>query len=165
MAGPPSSWRPRPFIPPPADSHTTRARSTKRASSTYRSTNSGRVLHILDRPLQTNRGRGQRSTGPAASTTCSSTRDSTSSHKHLARPARPKRSAFTWANSLSTIDLDRAPLTPELVQKAEQAANEVVMSACPVTARFVDDARTGHPPPAQTARRRRAHPHRRGPGL
>jgi alanyl-tRNA synthetase len=46
---------------------------------------------------------------------------------------------FHMGESLSTIDLDRAPLSPEYVHRAELAANEIVTSACPVVARFVDD--------------------------
>ena len=47
---------------------------------------------------------------------------------------------FHLGEDLSTIDLDRAPLTPEQVAQAERLANEVVIGDGPVNARFVDEA-------------------------
>jgi alanyl-tRNA synthetase len=98
----------------------------------------GRVLHLLDRPVQQAEVEGkidwprrfdhmQQHTG-----------------QHILSQAfsqicRAETVGFHMGEDLSTVDLDRAPLSPDQVQKAEQAANQVVMSASPVTARFVDD--------------------------
>jgi alanyl-tRNA synthetase len=98
----------------------------------------GRILHILDRPLSRTEVSGE----------IDWTRrfDHMQQHtgQHILSQAfsqvcKAETVGFHLGESLSTIDLDRAPLSPEYVQRAEQAANEVVMSACPVTARFVDD--------------------------
>jgi alanyl-tRNA synthetase len=47
---------------------------------------------------------------------------------------------FHLGEDLCTIDLDRAPLSPEQVAQAEKLANEVVVSNGPVIARFVSKA-------------------------
>jgi alanyl-tRNA synthetase len=45
---------------------------------------------------------------------------------------------FHLGEGLSTIDLDRAPLNPEVVKRAQGSANAVVLESRPVIARFVE---------------------------
>ena len=45
---------------------------------------------------------------------------------------------FHLGEQVSTIDLDQAPLPPDIVAQAEKRANEIVMSCSNVIARFVD---------------------------
>ena len=47
--------------------------------------------------------------------------------------------SFHLGEQLSTIDLNRAPLHPQVVSEAEKRANEIVMGSSPVIARFVDE--------------------------
>ncbi len=47
---------------------------------------------------------------------------------------------FHLGESLSTIDLDRAPLSPHVVKRAKSRANAVVMDSREVIARFVDQS-------------------------
>jgi alanyl-tRNA synthetase len=97
-----------------------------------------RILHVLDRPIPQAEVRGE--------IDWSRRFDHMQQHtgQHILSQAfsqicKAETVGFHMGESLSTIDLDRAPLAPEYVQRAEQAANEVTMSARPVTARFVDD--------------------------
>ena len=53
---------------------------------------------------------------------------------------------FHLGKEVSTIDLDQAPLQPDLVGQAEKRANEVVMSGSAVSARFVDESELGSLP-------------------
>jgi alanyl-tRNA synthetase len=99
----------------------------------------GRVLHILDRPLDQAEVTGK--------IDWSRRFDHMQQHtgQHILSQAfvsvcKAETVGFHMGESLSTIDLDRAPLAPERVQEAEEAANQVVMSACPVTARFVEQS-------------------------
>jgi alanyl-tRNA synthetase len=46
---------------------------------------------------------------------------------------------FHLSDEYATIDLDRAPLTPEALAEAEELANETVFADRPVVARFVAD--------------------------
>jgi alanyl-tRNA synthetase len=46
---------------------------------------------------------------------------------------------FHMGEQLSTIDLNRAPLAPDIVQRAEKRANETVLATVEVTAYFVDE--------------------------
>lgn len=46
--------------------------------------------------------------------------------------------SFHLGEQLSTIDLNQAPLSPQVVGQAEKRANDVVMNGRPVIARFVD---------------------------
>jgi alanyl-tRNA synthetase len=105
----------------------------------------GRILHILDRPLAQVEVEGavdwprrldhmQQHTGQHILS------------QAFRRVCKAETVGFHLGESQSTIDLvgprmagPGASLANEQVEKAEQAANEVVMSALPVTARFVDD--------------------------
>jgi alanyl-tRNA synthetase len=106
----------------------------------------GRILHILDRSLAQVEVEGaidwprrldhmQQHTGQHILS------------QAFSRVCEAETVGFHLGESQSTIDLVRprmagpgASLATEQVEKAEQAANEVVMSALPVAARFVDDA-------------------------
>lgn len=99
----------------------------------------GRVLHILDRPLLETEVEGK--------IDWSRRFDHMQQHtgQHILSQAfvqgcRAETVGFHLGESLSTIDLDRGSLARDMVQQAEEAANTVVMSARPVTARFVDDS-------------------------
>jgi alanyl-tRNA synthetase len=105
----------------------------------------GRILHILDRPLAQVEVEG--------AIDWSRRLDHMQQHtgQHILSQAfdqvcEAKTVGFHLGESQSTIDLvgprmagPGAPLATEQVERAEQAANEVVMSALPVTAHFVDD--------------------------
>jgi alanyl-tRNA synthetase len=98
----------------------------------------GHVLHILDRPLAKTKVDGEIDWSRRAD----HMQQHTGQHilsQAFARVCDAETVGFHLGESLSTIDVDRAPLAPDLVQRAEKAANDVVMRALPVTARFVDD--------------------------
>jgi alanyl-tRNA synthetase len=56
----------------------------------------------------------------------------------FAQVCRAETVGFHLGEGLSTIDLDRAPLSPEVVKRAQNSANTVVLESRPVIARFVD---------------------------
>lgn len=99
----------------------------------------GRVLHICDRPLP--------ETEVVGEIDWERRFDHMQQHsgQHILSQAfvqtcEAETVSFHMGESFATIDLDRAPLSPEQVLAAEQAANEIVMSALGVSTRFVDDS-------------------------
>jgi alanyl-tRNA synthetase len=102
----------------------------------------GRVLHILDHPLHGAEVRGEIDW----SRRLDHMQQHTGQHilsQAFSRVCQAETVGFHLGDVLSTIDLDRAPLDVDAVRRVEQAANEVVMAASSVTARFVDDAQLG----------------------
>jgi alanyl-tRNA synthetase len=99
----------------------------------------GRVLHLLDRPLSQDQVEGEIDWPRRLDHMQQHTGQHILSQAFV-QTCQAETVGFHMGESLSTIDLDRAPLSPELVQKAETAANEVVMESRPVIARFVDDS-------------------------
>jgi alanyl-tRNA synthetase len=90
----------------------------------------GEVLHVLDRPLATERVHG--------TVDAERRRDHVQQHhgqhllsKAFVEVARAETIAFHLGGEVTTIDLDR-PVTAEQVRAAERRANEVVQQARPV---------------------------------
>lgn len=106
------------------------------------------VLHVLDRPLATDRVHGR--------VDADRRRDHVQQHhgQHLlsrafAETARAETVAFHLGTAVTTIDLDRI-VTPEQARTAERRANEVVWEARPVRVSMLrpDEARAeGLEPP------------------
>jgi alanyl-tRNA synthetase len=105
------------------------------------------VLHVLDRPLDL----------PSATTVAEGTAvrgeinwerrfDHMQQHtgQHILSQAfvqitEAETVGFHMGEQLSTIDLNRAPLDPAIVQLAEKRANEIVLANVEVITRFVDE--------------------------
>jgi len=99
----------------------------------------GRVLHLLDRPLSQDEVEGEIDWPRRFDHMQQHTGQHILSQAFV-QTCQAETVGFHLGDRLSTIDLDRAPLSAELVQETEQAANEVVMESRPVIARFVSDS-------------------------
>jgi len=99
----------------------------------------GRVLHVLDRPLSRTKVTGEIDWRRRIDHMQQHTGQHILSQAFV-QACEAETVGFHLGENLSTIDLDRASLTSDLVREAEKDANFVVMSTRPVTARFVGDS-------------------------
>jgi len=103
----------------------------------------GRLLHVLDGPLS--------GTGASGATTVRGEIDWQRRFDHMQQHTgqhilsqafvevcQAETVSFHLGEGLSTIDLDRAPLSPDVVKRAQESANAVVLDSREVIAHFVD---------------------------
>ena len=91
----------------PAASRSTSGRCRARRSSTSSTTEDGRILHVVDRAPDGGACHRRRSTGRAASITCSSTPGSTCCRPRSIGCSNARTESFHLGADYSTIDLAR----------------------------------------------------------
>lgn len=106
----------------------------------------GEIWHVLDRALDACHKLGQNDRAVCGTVDWERRFDHMQQHtgQHILSQAfvqvdGVETVGFHLGEEVSTIDLDRAPLHPHVVDQAEKRANEVVMNSSAVSARFVDE--------------------------